>query len=156
MESLLIGGAPSVGKSEAIYRLTNRLTSKGFRVVAGSIPKSFDDFMVVIEGVNQNNEKVRIIINSATDTVDIIIDFKTFFDINGKYDILISSIRDNNFWPRQDFFKIMGINENQNLIEIPMGKITRRKGNFSIALNWYKNKMDRLIDNILSNNPFGI
>lgn len=154
MESLLIGGAQSVGKSETIYRLANRLVGKGFVVVAGSIPLTFDDFKAVIEGQNKNGKKIRIIINSPTDTVDIIKNFKDFFDANGVYNILISSIRDDNFWPRQDFFKIMGLNE--NLIEIPMGKITRRGGNFPVALNWYKARIDKLIDHILSNKPFEI
>jgi len=156
MKSLLIGGAPSVGKSETIYRLTNSFIAKGFVVVSGFIPTSFDDFKTVIEGTNVNGELIRIIINSPTDTVAIINDFKRFFDANGKYDIMISSIRDNNFWPRQDFFRIMGISENENLIEIPLGKITRRNDNHLKALNWYKNKIDKLIEHTLSNKPFNL
>lgn len=154
MESLLIGGAPSVGKSETIYRLANRLVGKGFVVVAGSIPTTFNDFRVVVEGTNTDGKEIRIIINSPTDTVAIINDFKGFLDVNGKYDILISSIRDNNFWPRQDFFKIIGIDK--SLIEIPLAKITRRDNNFSVALDWYKDNIDRLIDHTLSNKPFRI
>ena len=50
----------------------------------------------------------------------------------------------------------MGIIENDNLIEIPLGKITRRGDNFSTALKWYKNKIDKLIGHILSNKPFEI
>ena len=76
--------------------------------------------------------------------------------MNGKYDILISSIRDDNFWPRLDFFKIMEVNEDSNFIEIPLGKITRRGSNFSVALHWYKNKIDKLIEHILDNKPFEI
>ncbi len=156
MENLLIGGAPSVGKSETIYRLANRLIGKGFVVVAGSIPTTFNDFKIVVEGININEKKIRIIINSPTDTVAIINDFKSFFNANGNYDILISSIRDNDFWPRRDFFRIMGISENENLVEIPLGKITRRGRNFSVALDWYKVKIDKLIDHTLSNKPFEI
>ena len=53
MESLLISGAQSVGKSETIYRLANNLISKGFVVVAGTIPKAFDDFRAIVEGTNK-------------------------------------------------------------------------------------------------------
>jgi len=156
MENLLIGGAQSVGKSNSIYRLANRLVASGFVVVSGFIPTIFDDFKVVLEGVNKSDKKIRIIINSPTDTIDIINNFKEFFDDNGVYDILISSIRDNNFYPRSHFFRIMGLSEYTNTLEIPLGKITRRSTNFATALNWYEEKIDKLIDHTLSNSPYGI
>jgi hypothetical protein len=46
----LFGGATSVGKSEIIFRLANRLVGIGFRIVDGGIPISFNDFRVVLEG----------------------------------------------------------------------------------------------------------
>lgn len=64
MKCLLFGGAESVGKSETIYRLANNLVSRGFIVTAGEIPQSFSDFRCVLEGLDQQEEKVRIIINS--------------------------------------------------------------------------------------------
>lgn len=156
MESLLIGGAQSVGKSTTIYRLTNRLISKGFTLVSGTIPVPFNDFRVVIEGSDKNGKTIRIIINSPSDTVNLIRQFKHFYDSNGIYDILISSIRDDNFYPRADFFSIMQIIEFQNTLEIPLGKITRRGTNFSTALNWYEQRIDKLIDHTLSNPPFNL
>lgn len=157
MDCLLIGGAQSVGKSETIFRLTNRLITKGFIVVAGVLPTTFADFKVVLEGLNLNGKKVRIVINSATDTVDIINHFKSFYNNNGNCDILISSIRDDNFWPRQDFFTIMNINSTKDFIlEIPLAKITRRGANFNVALNWYENQLDILVDHSLTNLPFQI
>lgn len=157
MDCLLIGGAQSVGKSEAIFRLTNRLINRGFTVVAGSLPTTFIDFRVILEGHNSAGTKVRIAINSATDTVDIINHFKSFYDNNGSYDILISSIRDGNFWPRQDFLTIMNIDPATHFIlEIPLAKITRRGANFNTALNWYENQIDILVDHSLRNTPFQI
>lgn len=156
MNSLLIGGAQSVGKSNTIYRLANRLVSIGFVIVSGSIPLTFDDFKVVIEGNNKKGNKIRIIINSPTDTVGIIKDFKRFYDNNGIYDILISSIRGDNFHLRDDFFKIMGIVEYRNTLEVPLGKVTRRGANFTAALSWYEEKIDRLIEHTLNNTPFDI
>ncbi|MBY8963157.1 hypothetical protein KJK34_10375 [Flavobacterium sp. D11R37] len=157
MDCLLIGGAQSVGKSETIYRLTENLIAAGYLVTAGTFPATFTDFRVVLQGPNRFGKTVNIIINSPTDTVDIINDFKSFFDANGTYDILISSIRDVNFWPRGDFFRIMGITSPKDFIlEIPLAKITRRDTNFPIALNWYQRQMDNLMNHLLVNTPFNL
>ncbi|KOS05533.1 hypothetical protein AM493_05415 [Flavobacterium akiainvivens] len=158
MECLLIGGAQSVGKSETIYRLAQRLIRAGFGIIAGTLPIPFSDFRVVLEGSNKYGKKIKIIINSPTDTDIIINDFKVFFDSNGgSYDILISSVRDDDFWPRPQFFSIMNISTPKDFIlEIPLGKITRRGLNFPVALAWYQQQNDFLIDHTLSNTPFDI
>ena len=157
MECLLIGGAESVGKSETIYRITKNLIKSGFIIVAGTFPSTFEDFRAVLEGKNTEGKTVRIIINSPTDTVIIINAFKDFFDNNGNYDILISSVRDGGFWPRGDFFNIMNISKPKDFIlEIPLAKITRRGTNFDTALDWHQRKMDDLTNHILTNNPFNL
>lgn len=158
MECLLIGGAETVGKSETIYRLANRLLLRGFVVISGSIPSNFDDFRCVLKGINTFGVNITIIINSPSDNIPIINDFKTFYDSSGAiYDIFISSVRDGGFYPRNDFFNIMQINNiNNSIMELPLGKVTRRGGNFSIALTWYQNQIDNLIDNILINQPFNL
>lgn len=159
MNCLLLGGAQNVGKSETTYRTANFLRSNGFSLTSGTIPNSFQDFSrCVLEGLDQNGKLIKIIINSPSDTEEIINEFKTFFDNNGSnYDILISSIRDDNFYPRSDFFRIMNINNTKDFIlEIPLGKITRRGNNFNIALNWYQTQMDNLINHILKNQPFNL
>jgi GTPase SAR1 family protein len=157
MDCLLISGAQSVGKSEAIYRLTNNLIASGYRIVAGVYPATFLDFKVVLEGVNRYGKTVRIIINSPTDTVDIINGFRTFFNSNGNYDILISSVRDGSFWPRGDFFKIMDISRPKDFIlEIPLAKVTRRNTNFAISLSWYQAQIDSLAKHILVNDPYNL
>ena len=157
MECLLIGGAPSVGKSECIYRATQYLINQGYHDTMNSVPGSFKDFRAVLEGVNKNGKNIRIIINTPTDTANIIKDFKKFYDENGYYDILISSIRDDNFWPRQEFFKIMNFNlPESSFLEIPLGKVTRRQDKFKDAIKWYKEKIDKLIVHTLKNRPFDI
>jgi hypothetical protein len=158
MESLLIGGAQSVGKTAAIYRLADRLLRRGFNYSANSLllPSPFDDFKVVLEGNNKHGKAIRIIINSATDDTQTIQQFKLFFDNNGTYDILVSSIRDDGYYPRPEFFTIMGLVPNQNLLEIPLGKITRRSANVSIAHTWYANTVDQLVDHTLMNPPYNI
>lgn len=157
MDCLLIGGAPSVGKSECIYRLTKYLISQGFVDVLNRVPQKFKDFRTVIEGKDRNGKSIRIIINSATDTTSVIENFKEFYDKNGTYDVLISSIRDNSFSVRIDFFKIMNISDKTyNITEIPLSKITRRDENFKTALQWFRDMIDKLIISILKNQPFQI
>lgn len=108
--------------------------------------------------MDNKNNNIKIIINSPSDTVPIINDFKKFYDINGgNYDIVISSIRDDGFYPRTDFFKIMNINPTTNFVlEIPLAKITRRETNFTTALNWYNIQIDNLISHALQNQPFNL
>lgn len=157
MNCLLIGGAPSVGKSESIYRLSVYLLNHGYTDITNTVPPEFRDFRTVLAGINHNGVLTRIIINSPTDTYAIIEDFKKFFDENGSYDILISSIRDENFYPRSEFFKIMNLEAlSTSLLEIPFAKITRRGDSFDRAINWYQNKMDDLIIHTLKNTPFVI
>jgi len=155
MESILIGGAQSVGKTTIIYRLASRLLNNGFSYDKNSphLTAPYDDFMIVLEGNDKSGKFIRIIINSATDTVDIIQLFKDFYDKHGSYDILISSVRDKGHWPRKEFFNIMKLN--QNVLEIPLGKVTRRK-NKGTAKQWYLDTMDTLIDTILGKSPYNI
>jgi hypothetical protein len=85
---------------------------------------------------------------------------KTHININhvlpfGRY-IDRHPIRDDGFYPRHDFYNILGINNNTpNLLEIPLAKITRRKKT-NFALSWYKYQTDLLIDHILNNAPYNI
>ncbi|MDF4201814.1 hypothetical protein PXD56_02535 [Maribacter sp. SA7] len=157
MNSLLIGGAQNTGKSQAIYRIANTLQSKGFKVIAGTIPATFSDFKVILKGIDNNGKDIIVIINSATDTEDIIKAFKKFFDSNGVYHILISSVRDEDYYPRKDFFKIMELNSQDDFIlEIPFAKITRIKKYRAKPLKWFADNMDNLMNHILRNNPFNI
>ena len=158
MNCLLFGGAPSVGKSETIFRLAKLLVrANNFEIVAGKIPPTFKDFRVVLDGFNSKGEKVRIIINYATDTVQIIEDFKAFYNANGSYNILISSVRDGDNWPRGDFFSIMDlVNVSNTILEIPLGKVTRREPRFDASLNWYQRHIDNVVAHLISLPPFNL
>ncbi len=156
MESLLIGGAPSVGKSQALYRLTERLLKSGFKVVTGEFPPIFDDFTIIIEK-ESTHSKTRIIINSPSDNQNLIHSFKSFYDKhkgNNGYNILVSSVRDPYFYPRLEFFQIMELSE-EECFELPLAKITRQSNKENV-LAWYEDKIDRLIDLVLKSEPFNI
>jgi hypothetical protein len=157
MNCLLLGGAESVGKSSAIFEIAYFLHhSKGYHITAGTLPSTPIDFRVVLEGNNSQNKHVRIIINSATDTTKIINDFKKFYTLNGNYDILISSVRDDGFRTRTIFFKIMGIGLPKDFIlEIPLGKV-RRGSRRTTAITWYTEKLKTLSEHILVYPPFNL
>ena len=75
MNYLLIAGAPSVRKSQSIYRLVRALlASNKFFVMVGNFPSTFCDFKIILEGSFDNKSYKRILINSATDTTAIIDD----------------------------------------------------------------------------------
>lgn len=60
MNSILIGRAQNTGKSQATYRIANKLQAKGFKTIAGSIPTSFNDFMVLLKGKDNNGKQLKI------------------------------------------------------------------------------------------------
>lgn len=158
MEYLLFGGAESVGKTTAIFETAQYLLlpTKGFKVISGTVPSKLADFRAVLEGNDNTGKKIKIIINSATDTEKKIKEFKSFYDQNGIYDILISSVRDHNFNPRAKFFNIFGINPTSpNILEIPLGK-TRGGSGRSTALAWYAGTINKLAIHTLSNPPFNL
>lgn len=160
MNYLLVGGAYSVGKSGSIYRLTKHLLTKGFDMVNVDNVTEFNagrDFKAILEGKNTNNKIIRILINTATDTTDIIENLMRFRDVYLPTDIMISSIRDDDFYPRKNFFEILNLDYNsKDIIEVPLGKITRRGDNFDVALEWYQTKIDQLLIRLLYNDPFNI
>lgn len=157
MKYFLVGGAPNVGKSESIHRCTLALMSRGFKVVKGTVHPHQKDFRAILEGLNQNGKTIKILINTASDTPAIIEKFKRFMGKNDPCDICISPVRDDDFWPRKEFFRILDIDIKKSFIlEIPLAKITRRGSNKTRALHWYRHQVDDLIKYCLKSNPFNL
>ncbi|PIF30769.1 hypothetical protein CLU81_1218 [Flavobacterium sp. 9] len=159
MKYLLFGGAPETGKTGAITRLELWLiTTKRFTVKANwNYPPSAThrDFRVILERFDDNGNLIRIYINSATDTKQIIQDCKDFHDANLPVDITISSIRDV-FDVRQHFFTVMEVDNTKDyILEVPLGKV-RRGTHRRLCLNWYEKKIDNLVSTVLENNPFSL
>ena len=158
MKYLLLGGTQSTGKSGAIWRLAHTLSSKGFTPISNTIPPTFTDFTVVLEGLDKNGNKIIILINSPTDEPDIIFALKNYYDkLPFKIDIFISSVRDPDWWVRKVFFNTFPINPSSDfLIEIPLARILKQRNDFHIALSWYEERLDTLILHTLNNSPFNI
>ncbi|WP_298157167.1 hypothetical protein [Flavobacterium sp.] len=158
MKYLLFSGAPGTGKTGSIARLADMLIiTKRFRVVSGHYPPIVPqkDFRVILEGLDNRKNLIRIYLNSATDTKKIIKDCKAFYDANQPVDIIVSSIRDV-FSVRTDFFAIMKVNNATDyLLELPLGKV-RRGTHRTLCLVWYEQKLDILVKHILESNPFNL
>ena len=151
METLLIGGAPSTGKTGAIIWVENYLLSKGFKCVKKIVLNA--DFMAILEGKNKDKKIIRIVINSASDTEDIIDKFYSFMNSNGIYDILISSIRD--IYHERDYLfnKIKPLSK--GIVEFPLAKITRRN-DYQKAKAWYDKYVFSMLEAVLLNQPFSV
>jgi hypothetical protein len=155
MNYLLFGGAPSVGKSESITRLVGYLIQQKNFVRNNFKDLSNNDFFCILDGKDKNNCSIRIIVTSASDMPTIINDFKIYCKNNSPYDLVISPIRDEGDGMRNRFLDVMDIVNTDFCVEIPLAKITRRK-NWQIAYNWYKEKIDNMVNNCLENMPFNI
>ena len=158
MKILLISGMECVGKTTSIRRLAETLIREnGFHLEnCVSLPlRLTEDFKIILY-----KNDFRIIINSASDSIEIINSFKIFFEENilQGYNILISSVRDDDFYPRKDFFEtISQLSQSSDFtLEIPLAKTTRRGYNSDIQLKWYKEKIDSLLTHILQCPPYNI
>jgi hypothetical protein len=154
MNYLLFGGAPSVGKSKAIISLKSFLNSRGI-VTSHKFRFPNDDFYACFDGTNSQGAKVRILVSSAADTRPIIRDFKNYCASHEPYDFIISAIRDEGDPECTYFHSTMGITSSDFIMEIPMGKITRRKTTRA-TLKWYSSAIDKLAHTLLGNAPFFI
>lgn len=153
MKYFFFGGAPYVGKTESISRAVNNLKQKGF--ICSIEWLSDDDFFCTLDGKDKNNHPVKIIVASASDTVKIIDKFSTYAKQNSPYDFILSPIRDGVDSMRSYFFRKMNITDNDYLFEIPLAKITRITDR-EIAYEWYKEKIDHIVNMILGSMPFNI
>ena len=107
MKTLLIGGAPNTGKTNAVVMCAHYLVNNGFtvldcqnyegkkiqlpKIATGSNPST--DFLAKLEGQDKNNKKISAVITSASDTTGIIDGNFNYFQ-NQNCDIYISSVRD--------------------------------------------------------------
>jgi hypothetical protein len=159
MKYLLLGGAPNTGKTGSLNRLADILIrTKGFKVVANwnYPPKVANgDFRIILEGLDNKENQIRIYINTATDTKKIILDCKKIYDANQPVNIIISSIRDV-FSARTYFFNIMKVdNSIDYIMELPLAKVRKGKHR-GLCLKWYEEKLDRLVIHTLENNPYNL
>jgi hypothetical protein len=167
MNYLLFGGFQNVGKSETVWRTAQSLINKGFSIIAQNkpfpllqnpFPNPFPDFIIVLKGKDKTGNTIIVLLNSPTDYDAFIDELKAFLDgLPIKIDIIISTIKDADHPTRRYFFKIFPINPSIDFkLEIPLAKISKQRGDFSIALDWYRKEIDNLVEYTLSNHPFNI
>ena len=169
MKVLLIGGAPNTGKSNAVAMCANYLLNRNYTVLdcqnyGGKqikVPKiatgsnGSKDFLARFEGFDTNNKKVSVIITSASDTEGIIDANFNYFQIS-LCDIFISSIRDIGY-ERSYLLKKFGFGiENNELVEFPLAKMSRRNQNWYKAKTWYDASVQNMLEHILKAEPFEV
>ena len=150
MKYLLFEGAANTGKTSAVIRIANHLVNNfNYQVVAGNtIPsvQSKKDFYSLME--NSTTRK-RIVVNSPSDYITVIDDFKCFYDNNQPVDIVISSCREEKYL-REHFYTSFNINDSDDVVVIPLGKITRRNENLKKqSMKRYKECIDSLAQRFL-------
>ncbi|PRD46083.1 hypothetical protein [Sphingobacterium haloxyli] len=155
MKFLVISGAPSTGKTTAINKIAEWLTSG---VIATDIDGNplpsflpaptgkYLDFSIVIILKGK-----KIIIHSPTDDQYRMDELIEKLELHPDTEIVITSCRDiywerayftNNIRPLSTFF-----------LESPLGKITRRN-DFNLADDWCKDSLLTLHQHILKSNPY--
>jgi len=155
MDYFLIGGAPSSGKSEAITRLVDYLIQQKNFVRGNLSSLSQKDFFCTLDGKDKNNNSIKILVTSATDTFQIIDRFALYAKNNNPYKFVISSIRDEGDSMRHYFFRKMNVTSNDYCFEMPLAKITRRT-TWAVAHQWYKDKIDFILNDFIGRAPFNI
>ncbi len=154
MKYLLFEGSTNVGKTNAIIRFAhNLLSNHGYSCIVGKIPAigSGKDFQAVLEKAKSSDGLKKVIINSASDTTDIINDALSFTNANSPYDAIISSCREESYLYKH-FYTVFNISNSDKVFEIPMAKINHR--NVSLkqhGMKWYKEKTDKLADYLFIN-----
>lgn len=160
MDFLVISGAPSTGKTTAINRIAEWLTSRGniLSDIGGNplpifLPNAngeYDDISIVVIYRGR-----KIIIHSPTDDKLKMDELLVLLNKNTDADIVITSCRDIN-WER-DYFTAHIRPFAAFFLESPLGKITRRNVHNSIAAhNWYGDTLLLLHQQILINNPYNV
>jgi len=169
MKVLLIGGAPSTGKSNAVAMCANYFVGKGFKLIDCQdydgkqikLPKVVigdkypTDFLAKLEGKDSNNKIISVILTSASDTSGMI-DINFNYLQNQKCVIYISSIRDIDYERKYLLKKFNFTNEASVLLEIPLAKMSRRNPNWYTAKAWYDITVQNILSHILNTKPFEV
>lgn len=149
MKYLLFEGSSNVGKTSSINRFAhNLILNYGYNCVVGNLPPvgSKKDFQIVLENKTSNNGNKRVVVNSASDSTEIIDSANVFCNSNIPYDVIVSSCREEAHLYTY-FFTVFSISSNDKVFELPMAKINHRNPILkSQGMRWFKNKVDILSD----------
>lgn len=156
MKFLVISGAPQTGKTTAINKIAEWLTTGLTTDIHGNPFPSFlpspkgkyNDFSIVF-----NRHGKKIIIHSATDDEKCMDGLIKKLKQNPDTEIVITSCRDIN--RERDYF-IANIKPFATFfLECPLGKITRKNIHRLTAANkWYRDALLLMHQHILSNSPY--
>ena len=165
MKTLLISGAQDTGKTEALQRL---VTPHLIPFVVESSVRPIPEFPVPPPPPRRPRDfralfdinGIRVIISTSSDDLKAVKTARAFFDKHNNVkpiDILITSIRAEPDPVRTTLLTAFGLNvASADVVEIPLGKVTRRGSRRPLARTGMQNAIDRLIVHVLSNAPFNL
>lgn len=157
MKFFVISGAPSTGKTTAINKIAEWLTSgvittdSNGQLLPPFLPDAYGnyyDFSIVIIISGR-----KIIVHSATDDINCMNQLIDKIKQNPDTEIVITSCRD--IYEERDYFTANIRPYATFFLESPLGKITRRN-DFATADNLYKNILLEMHQHILTNNPYNL
>lgn len=149
---IFISGAPNTGKSTILKTLHKFLKeTKNFKEIKKEIIAN-NEGMFILEGYNNKEKPIKILLNYPSDTVDIIDNVYDFYTKNKPFDIVITSIRD--MYSERDYL-LEKFNITEDYIELPLAKVTR-KNDKNLACNSYYTRVLNLLKHILSLPPFNL
>lgn len=160
MKCLMISGAPKTGKSEMCRCVEEFLKEKGYSLIPKSKISNGEDNVDFTESFKKEagSSKKKVLLNYASDDDEIINRFGDYYEQHKPFDIIITTARDSaddNRRIMNSCLKRLGL-QLEDIIEVPLGKITRRGDAYESARKWYKCTMKKLIGHILSSAPFCI
>lgn len=154
---LKVSGYHSTGKTTVTTRIYNLLIKNRYKELdkadTGTIGQ---DFIYLLEGKDNNDEKILIIINTASDRNCDIGNLEDFLKIHD-FDILVTAIRDfdvERITMQKVIDKYAGKKSFQ--LEFPLAKISGNRKNYTGICNLFLNNATELAKHILHNNPYGL
>lgn len=162
MKTLFIAGNEGAGKTPVCNNL-EKLLCESYKVFHKRIanPQGHEeDFIKIFEGMTKDRRDIRIVLNSASDSQEVINNMiaKLQLAFEGKRHtniILITTARNTGDAARDYLEKeIANICSDNEIIEFPLARIND-KADESVH-NWYHKSVDEILKHILANEPFNL
>lgn len=161
MDYFFISGTWDTGKNALIHEITWTLINNGYADITAGFPiprvATSTEFACILEGLNNQGVRVRILINTATDDMECINGLMEFLGKHAPVDILITSIRDGLDRMRTELLSRLPFNnESDSIIELPLARIVGQRGDFGFALTQYQTTLQNLAMHVLGLPPFNL
>ncbi|MBR1638052.1 MAG: hypothetical protein IJ688_01540 [Treponema sp.] len=162
MKTLFIAGNEGAGKTPVCINL-ERLIGKKYRIYHNRVSNPIGhelDFIKIFEGSTKDKRDIRIVLNSAADSHEVIDKMieKLHLAFEGKKHtniVLITAARNtgdsNRDYLEEEISKVCSENE---IIEFPLARLNENSGDD--LRSWYHESIDKILEHILAEEPFNL